>query len=92
MRLSPREAAAAFADIIYADQQWTDAEFDSLISASFGPPPLPPAPPRVPPSPGTSPPPFRRPVLGRPASVPVLGPGHRRERSPPAPSQASAGP
>jgi len=53
MALSAREAGAAFADVVYADQQWVDAEFDALISASFsGPPaPPPPAPPRGPPHP-----------------------------------------
>jgi len=35
MTPSTREAGAAFADIVYADQQWVDAEFDALISASI---------------------------------------------------------
>jgi hypothetical protein len=50
MTLSTREADAAFADVVYADQQWVDAEFDALISASFSKPPAPPppAPPRHP--------------------------------------------
>jgi hypothetical protein len=39
MTLSTREADAAFADVVYADQQWVDAEFDALISASFSEPP-----------------------------------------------------
>ena len=87
MTLSTREAGAAFADVVYADQQWVDAEFDALISASFSEPPAPPppAPPRVPPRPG-----FpcqslsRRPGPG-PAAViaPATGPGHGRQRSPP---------
>jgi len=49
MTLPAREAATAFADVVYADQQWVDAEFDALISASFSEPP---APPRVPRRPG----------------------------------------
>jgi hypothetical protein len=44
MTLTTREAGAAFADVVYADQQWVDAEFDALISASFGEPPAPPPP------------------------------------------------
>jgi hypothetical protein len=87
MTLTTREADAAFADLICADQQLVDAEFDALISASFGEPPAPPppAPPRVPPRPGSTPPPSRRPspgpaVLTSPATRPV----HGRQRSPPA--------
>jgi hypothetical protein len=87
MTLSTREADAAFADVVYADQQWVDAEFDALISASFSEPPAPPppAPPRVPPRPGIPPPPSRH--LGRVPAVitaPATGPGHGRQRSPPA--------
>jgi hypothetical protein len=93
MRLSAREAVTAFADIVYADQQWTDAEFDSLIAASFGKPPLPPAPPRVPPHPGTPPPPSGRPVPN-PAlrTLHAAGPDRGRERSPPLPSRSAAWP
>ena len=47
MALSTREADAAFADVVYADQQWVDAEFDALISASFSEPPAPRAGPRA---------------------------------------------
>jgi hypothetical protein len=87
MTVSTREAGAAFADVVYADQLWVDAEFDALVSASFSEPPAPPppAPPRVPPSPGTPPPPFRQPAPG-PAAVtsPEPGPGYGRQRSPPA--------
>ena len=36
MTVSTREADAAFADLICADPQWLDAEFDALIAASFG--------------------------------------------------------
>jgi hypothetical protein len=87
MTLTTREAGAAFADVVYADQQWVDAEFDALISASFSEPPAPPppAPPRVPPRPGIPPPPSRH--LGRVPAVitaPATGPGHGRQRSPPA--------
>ena len=87
MTLTAREAAAAFADVVYADQQWVDAEFDALISASFSEPPAPPppAPPRVPPPP-------RHPAPALPAACarpgretsPATGPEHGRQRSPPA--------
>jgi hypothetical protein len=87
MTLTTREADAAFADLICADPQWLDAEFDALISASFSEPPAspPPAPPRVPPRPGTPPPPSRRPAPGSAVmAVPAAGPEHGRQRSPPA--------
>ena len=76
MTLSTREAGAAFADVVYADQQWVDAEFDALISASFSEPPAPPppAPPRVPPRPGT-PPPALPAARARPGRLHL--PGHR---------------
>ena len=87
MTLPAREAATAFADVVYADQQWVDAEFDALISASFSEPPAPPppAPPRVPPRPGTPCPPTRRPAP-HPAAITsaATGPEHGRQRSPPA--------
>jgi hypothetical protein len=87
MDLSTREADVAFADVVYADQQWVDAEFDALISASYGEPPAPPppAPPRVPPSPGIPRPPSRRPAPGPAATTPSVaaGPEHGRQRSPP---------
>ena len=91
MTLPAREAATAFADVVYADQQWVDAEFDALISASFSEPPTPPpppAPPRVPPPPGIPPPPSRpsRPPVPVPADAPspATGPEPGRQRSPPA--------
>lgn len=78
---------AEFADVVYADQQWVDAEFAEITATSFGGPPAPPppAPPRVPPLPGTPPPPSRRPAPG-PAVLlfPAAGPGRGRQRSPPA--------
>jgi hypothetical protein len=86
MTVSTREADAAFADLICADPQWLDAEFDALIAASFGEPPAqpPPAPPRVPPSPGSTPP-SPDPASGPAAAAfPAAGPGHGRQRSPPA--------
>jgi len=93
MTLSTREADAAFADVVYADQNWVDAEFDALISASFSEPPAPPppAPPRVPPQPGNSSPPSRQ-LPSRPAAVtyPATGPDHGRQRSPPAHPLAAA--
>ena len=82
MTLSTRKAGAAFADLICDDPQWLDAEFDALISASFGEPP---APPRVPPRPGIPCPPSRRPSPGPTAlTSPATGPDHGRQRSPPA--------
>ena len=87
MVLSTREADAAFADLICADPQLADAEFDAIIAASFSEPPSPPppAPPRVPPRPGTPPPPSRRPAPGLAGlPSPVTGPEHGRQRSPPA--------
>jgi hypothetical protein len=87
MALTTREAGTAFADIVYADQQWVDAEFDALISASFSEPPAPPppAPPRVPPRPGTPPPPSRQLAPGPVATTfRATGPDHGRQRSPPA--------
>jgi len=93
MTLSTREAAAAFADVVYADQQWVDAEFDALISASFSEPPAPPppAPPRVPPPPGNPSPPSRQ-LRSGPAAVtyPATGPDDGRQRSPPAHPRGAA--
>jgi len=87
MTVSTREAGAAFADIVYADQQWVDAEFDALISASFTRPPAPPppAPPRVPPRPGNPSAPPRQPAAGLAAipAGPAAGPARGRQRSPP---------
>jgi hypothetical protein len=87
MTWSIREQGTSFADVVYADQQWVDAEFAELISASFSEPPVqpPPAPPRVPPPPGYSPPsiPGPVPVLAARA-IPAPGPAWCRQRSPPA--------
>jgi hypothetical protein len=88
MSRTASDAAAAFADVVYADQQWVDAEFTELVATSFGEPPAPPppAPPRVPPLPGTPPPQLsQRPASG--AAVrrfPAAGPARGRQRSPPA--------
>jgi hypothetical protein len=92
MTLTTREAGAAFADVVYADQRWVDAEFGALISAAFSEPPAPPppappppAPPRVPPHPGSPFPPSRRPLPARDAlTVPAAGSARGRQRSPPA--------
>jgi hypothetical protein len=86
MTPSTREADAAFADLICADPQWLDAEFDALIAASFGEPPAPPppAPPRVPPRPGSTPSRRRTPGPAAAASPAAAGPGFGRQRSPPA--------
>ena len=74
MTLTTREAGAAFADVVYADQQWVDAEFDALISASFSEPPAPPPPP-------TGPAASRHPAPALPAARARPGrphrPGHR---------------
>ena len=88
MSRTASDTSAAFADVVYADQQWVDAEFAGIVAASFGEPPAPPpaAPPRVPPLPGTPPPPHpRRPAPG-PAVLlfPAAGPARGRQRSPPA--------
>jgi hypothetical protein len=76
MTLAAREDGAAFADVVYADQDWVDAEFAELIAASFGGPPAPPPP---------APPPSRQHAPG-PAVVlfPPAGPARTRQRSPPA--------
>ena len=87
MAPSIREAGAAFADVVYADQQWVDAEFDALISASFSEPPAPPppAPPRVPPCPGNPFSLFRPPAPGPVAMTSrAAKPDRGRQRSPPA--------
>jgi hypothetical protein len=93
MSRTASEAAAAFADVVYADQQWVDAEFAGIVAASLGEPPAPPppSPPQVPPLPGTPPPPpSRRPALG-PAVLlfPAAGPARGRQRSPPARPRAA---
>jgi hypothetical protein len=93
MSRTASDATAAFADVVYADQQWVDAEFAEIVATSFGGPPAPPppAPPRVPPLPGTPPPrPFRRPALG-PAVLlfPPAGSARGRQRSPPAHPRAA---
>jgi hypothetical protein len=87
MTLSTRDADIAFADIICADPQWLDAEFDALIAASFIEPPgsLPPAPPPVPPRPGPPAPQLRPPRSSRVAAAfAAPGPRRGRQRSPPA--------
>jgi hypothetical protein len=84
---SVRPADAEFADVICADPEWLRAEFDALISASFGEPPAPPpaAPPRLPPDRGA-----RYPGRGWSAEhLPGPEPGRRtttgrgRQRAPP---------
>jgi hypothetical protein len=95
MSQTASDAAAAFADVVYADQQWVDTEFAELVATSFGEPPAPPppAPPRVPPLPGTPPPPpSRRPDQG-PAVLrcPKAGTRQGRQRSPPARPAAAPG-
>ena len=93
MILSTREADTAFADLICADPQWLDAEFDALIAASFSEPPAsrPPALPRFPPRPGT-PPPLSCGPRPRPGAIscPAARPDHCRQRSPPAHRPLSA--
>jgi hypothetical protein len=80
------QAAAVFAELICADDQWLRDEFDALIAASYPPPgPPPPAPPRVPPLP-----PRHRGQAwflvaraGPQATASRPGSGLRRQRSPP---------
>src|SRR6185437_636485 len=93
MSRTASDAAAAFADVVYADQQWVDAEFAELVATSFGEPPAPPppAPPRDPPLPGAPPPPpSRRPAPGPSVLVfSAAGPACGRQRSPPAHPRAT---
>ena len=89
MTLAVRADGAAFADVVYADQDWVDAEFAALVAASLGgpPTPTPPASAQIPHRPGT--PPLRS--SRRPGSDPAVrlfprpGPARGRQRSPPAP-------
>jgi hypothetical protein len=69
MTLAAREDGTAFADVVYADQDWVDEEFAELVAASLGGPPAapPPAPPRVPPRRGRQRSPPARPRAARPA-------------------------
>lgn len=96
MSRTASNTAAAFADVVYADQQWVDTEFAELVAISFGEPPAPPppAPPQVPPLPGTPPPPPSRPPAPGPTVLlfPAAGPGDRRQRSPPAHLRAARPP
>ena len=89
MTLSTREAGAAFADIVCADQQWVDAEFDALISACFGEPPAPAA---ARAAPGPAPP--GHPVPALPAAFARPGchrlPGHRAGPRPAAPAPGAS--
>jgi hypothetical protein len=81
-----RQAGAAFAELICADDQWLREEFDALIAANYQPPRPPrPAPPRTPPLPpghrGQVWPPVARPVPQAALTHPA---GRlRRQRSPP---------
>jgi hypothetical protein len=88
-----RDTDTEFADVVYADQDWVDAEFAGLVAASLGGPPASPlpAPPRVPPRPGTPPPPpSRRPAPGLAVlPFPAAGPARGRQRSPPARPRAA---
>ena len=85
--LATRQADTKFAELVCADPEWLRAEFDALISASFGAPPKwprPPAPPRA-----------RYPIQSgwprQPASqarpeaaeTSIRSPEFRRQRSPP---------
>jgi hypothetical protein len=80
--------SAGFADLICADPEWVQAEFDALIAAAFGGPPAghtPPAPPHVPAA-DRSP---RYPLPPRPRILPPVTVTRgardvqRRQRSPP---------
>jgi hypothetical protein len=95
MALTTRGVNTAFADMICADPQWLDAEFDALIAASFGQPPgsPPPALPPVPPVPGTPAPRPQPPETGQVAAAfAAAAEGHGRQRSPPGSSRPAAGP
>jgi len=86
MGLTAREAAAEFADLVYADPQWLREEFDELIATSFSRPPAapPPAPPGVPRRGPSCPPTGQAP--GRLPAACIGWPREhtqRRERSPP---------
>ena len=85
--VATRTADAEFADLICDDPEWLRAEFDALISASFGGPPVPPpaAPPRVPPDRGWDHP-GRRPQADHPATPARrtwATTGRGRQRAPP---------
>jgi len=85
-RLGTRQAGAMFAELICADGQWLQQEFDALIAANYRPPgPPPPAPPRTPPLPSRPREPAQYPVPGRgPQAVSSHArSGLRRQRSPP---------
>ena len=92
MTQATRADGTVFADVVYADQDWVNAEFAEIVDASLGGPPAPPppAPPRVPPRPGTPPPPSRRPAPGRAVLLfPPAGTFRGRQRSPPADLRAA---
>jgi hypothetical protein len=88
MDLATREADTEFADLMCADPQWLREEFDALVAAPFGRPPVPPppAPPRVPPRRGPWYP-SSRPRGSQPQGSRTLRYaeyGRSRQRSPPA--------
>lgn len=81
-----RQAAAAFAELICADEQWLREEFDALIAANYPPGPPPPAPPHTPRLPPHHPAQAAG-LAARPARPQATsshpGEGLRRQRSPP---------
>ncbi|WP_309114281.1 hypothetical protein [Saccharothrix sp.] len=76
--------AEEFADLVYGDPAWLDAEFDAIVAANFPTEPFP-----TEPSPDRAEPPghpvARRPVDREPVGVRVVLPVHAwaRQRSPP---------
>ncbi|HEX6470424.1 MAG TPA: hypothetical protein VF069_15110 [Streptosporangiaceae bacterium] len=84
-----RRVHETFAELICADPDLLDAEFEALVAAAYGAPPgwpSPPAPPFVPPldAPGDHPAGPAGPVAARSRGLPpVAGTAERRQRSPP---------
>ncbi|HLX48801.1 MAG TPA: hypothetical protein VKS82_10760 [Streptosporangiaceae bacterium] len=92
--MGTRQADAAFAELICADDQWLREEFEALIAANYQPPSPPlPAPARTPPLPPRrqAPAPPWVPGSGSQAVFTHPGSGLRRQRSPPRIFPATAG-
>ena len=85
MALASDKADAAFADLVYADQELVDAEFAGIVAASLGWPPTPPpaAPPGFPSLPGLPHPAYPPFEAVAPAPFATAWPPRGRQRSPP---------